>query len=693
MRIVLFLFALLLCPIATILAQSSREASVLVNAEVSKSPTPRITLNWRKENRAESYLIGRKLRGGVGFQQLDSVPGSVDSWTDSNVQVGVMYEYAVLSRLRIDTSLVGGFGYIASGIEVPAQHQRGNLLLLVDSTMADPLSFEIDRLITTLEAEGWNVVRRDVERAETFNKEGVRRTKEVINDWYNQTGPPGTVFILGRIPVPYSGMVSQGQIVIAPDAHPDHRGAWPADAYYAFIGNESGWTDVVTDTSANREANRNRPGDGKYDNAGIPNYLTLRVGRVDFYNMNAFKGTNQTAIESETELLRAYLDKDYAYRTGETEMKLRGLVDDNFGYFNGEAFARSGWMSMAPVVGKENINAVDWFTTLDTAAYAWAYACGGGNYSGASGVGNTNDFAAKPVNAIFTMLFGSYFGDWDSPNNFLRAGLASSPSILTCVWSGRPYWYLHTMGMGEPIGESALLSQNNQSYAQAFFTYGVHVALMGDPTLRMRYRNIPTPRNISVHQIAAREPYVEIEWEGEEGEEITGYHVYRTVEGELGEETEERLTDEPITTPRFQDTALFGKTVTYTVRAVALIESPSGTYYEFGNKESWQDQIVASADEPLALNSDFSMSAGPNPARESVAIEIRLENRSDVELTLWSVTGTKVATLETRTLAPGSHRYLWNRTDAEGNRLPAGVYLVRGIAGGVGKVEKIVVGE
>ena len=398
-------------------------------------------------------------------------------------------------------------------------------------------------------------------------------------------------------------MVSQGQFIVAPDAHGDHRGAWAADTYYAFIGNEAGWTDLYTDTSARRKANWNLPDDGKFDNAGIPNFLTLRIGRVDFYDMEAFRGANQTARESEVQLLRAYLDKDYAYRSGETEMKMRGLIDDNFGYFGGEAFARTGWLTMSPLLGKENINSTDWFTTLDTAAYAWAYGCGGGTFTSAGGVGNTDNFAEQPVNAIFTMLFGSYFGDWDSPNNFLRAGLASSPSILTSAWSGRPYWYFHTMGMGESVGDGALLSQNNRSYVRAAFTYGAHTALMGDPTLRMRYRNIPTAENISVRQIADREPYVEIDWEGPEAPEITGYYVYRTVKGsgEL-EDEEELLTPEPITETIYQDTAFFGKVVTYTVRAVALIESPSGTYYECGNKASWSAEVVANIEEAIAVD-------------------------------------------------------------------------------------------
>ena len=77
------------------------------------------------------------------------------------------------------------------------------------------------------------------------------------------------------------------------------------------------------------------------------------------------------------------------------------------------------------------------------------------------GVGSTSDFAANDPQVVFTMLFGSYFGDWDSQDNFLRAALATPTYTLACVWAGRPYWYFHHMGLGETIGFSARVSQNN----------------------------------------------------------------------------------------------------------------------------------------------------------------------------------------------------------------------------------------
>ena len=61
------------------------------------------------------------------------------------------------------------------------------------------------------------------------------------------------------------------------------------------------------------------------------------------------------------------------------------------------------------------------------------------------------------MGGVFNMAFGSYFGDWDNKNNFLRAHLASGQG-LTNVWAAIPNWYFHHMGMGDPIGYSATLT-------------------------------------------------------------------------------------------------------------------------------------------------------------------------------------------------------------------------------------------
>ena len=249
------------------------------------------------------------------------------------------------------------------------------------------------------------------------------------------------------------------------------------------------WTDTQNYGGTGRQ--NNVPGDGKFDQSSAPSgAVELGVGRVDLANMPAF------APKTETDLLRQYLNKDHGFRVKAWTLPARGLIDDNFGAFGGEAFASTGWRAFSAFFGPANVFSLDWFGTLGANGYLWAYGCGGGNYTGAGGVGSTSNFAATDTKTAFTFLFGSYFGDWDVSNNFLRAPLATTTYGLTCAWAGRPAWYVHHMAMGETIGYAARVTQNNSG--TYFYGYGpeIHVALMGDPTLRMYV--VAPPTNVAV---------------------------------------------------------------------------------------------------------------------------------------------------------------------------------------------------
>src|SRR5690606_8841470 len=120
--------------------------------------------------------------------------------------------------------------------------------------------------------------------------------------------------------VPYSGD-------LFPDGHPNHKGAWPADVFYADM--DGVWTDhLVTSTNAERQVNWNLPNDGKYDQSQIPSSLELMLGRVDLHNMTCY--ANKPQARSELDLMRQYLNKNHAFRTGQMSVQRRGLICDNF---------------------------------------------------------------------------------------------------------------------------------------------------------------------------------------------------------------------------------------------------------------------------------------------------------------------------------------------------------------------------
>ncbi|MCA8952809.1 MAG: fibronectin type III domain-containing protein [Planctomycetes bacterium] len=532
------------------IAQTAADVALQVEATAATNP-PTLTFSWPASATATSYTVARRPAGDLFWGNQITVPGggAATSWIDSNVVLGERYEYRFL---RLGSTVARGL--VTAGVEAAAIEDRGVLVLIVDATQATALAAGIDRLVEDMNGDGWRVLRHDVQPTDPVTS--VKAT--ILADYNADPTNVRAVFLLGHVPVPYSGN-------IAPDGHSNHIGAWAADVYYGEV--DGVWTDsTVNNSSASRTENRNVPGDGKFDQSVVPNNVELMVGRVDLANMPAFAA-------SETQLLQQYLDKDHDYRHKVFAADQRAVIDDNFGYFSGEAFAASGWRAFSALVGTANVVAGDYFTTLNTTSgggHVWSYGCGGGSYTSAGGIGTTTDFTTSANRGVFTMLFGSYFGDWDSTNNFLRAPLCSGWT-LSNAWAGRPHWSFHPMGLGETLGFCARYSQNDTT-AGGFSLRGVHVALMGDPTLRQHV--IAPAANVSITGNTAGSQAT-IAWSASP-DAAAGYHVYRatTTAGPFV-----RLTTGPVATTSFVDSSPPLGDVTYAVRALRLETVPTGSYW------------------------------------------------------------------------------------------------------------------
>jgi hypothetical protein len=552
MKNILFFSFILLFSIE-IAAQSSADAAVQINVSVQSSPAE-ITLSWPGNATSNQYQIFRKLKTDTQWGTAIAIlNGNTNQYVDNSVVVGTNYEYRVI---RNGTNYTG-YGYVNSGVEVPEIFYRGKLILIVDSNMIVPLASELERYTEDVEGDGWEVIRHDVLRAGS-----VTHVKDlIIADYAIDFSKIKAVFLVGHVPVPYSGNIN-------PDGHSNHLGAWPADCYYGDV--DGTWTDLfVTSTTVSPARTQNVPGDGKFDQSVIPSDLELQVGRVDFANMPAF-------ALSETQLLKNYFDKDHEYRKKIFVPIKQAVIDDNFGFFGSEAFAASGFKNFSPLVGSANVSAGDYFTQMAGASYAWSYGCGGGSFTSASGIGNTAAFATASLQGVFTMLFGSYFGDWDSQNNFLRAPLAQG-KILTNVWSGRPHYQFHHMGLGENIGYGVLLTQNNSGnlYFQSptnITGRWIHNALMGDPTLR---NDVVAPVS---NVVATKVGYdCHITWTASTETAMVGYNLY--VKNDSNN-TFLKLNVLPIAGTTFTHNCLLHKGIyTYMVRTLKLENAPSGTYY------------------------------------------------------------------------------------------------------------------
>jgi hypothetical protein len=555
--------------------QTIPDKTVEVQATAQDAP-PSITLRWRPNAGATGYTIFRKTAAATAWgASVASLPATDSTWIDTAILPGETWEYRVL---RSGTS---ANGYAFGGLRSPKVEQQGKLILVVDSTWIDSIAPQLARLHEDLVAEGWLVIRHDV--APTDAVSAVRALIQA--DYQADPAQVKAVFLLGHVPVPYSGN-------IYPDGHTDHQGAWPCDSYYGELNGN--WTDATVNvTSASRNENDNIPGDGKFDQSSIPTDVELMVGRVDFYNMPVFS-------QPEYALLRRYLDKDHAWRSGQVQVQPLGVVDDNFGVFPSEAFATNGWRNFAPLIGLGQGSNGDFRSSLTGGnSRLWAYGCGGGSYTSASGVATSGQFAGDSLAGVFTMIFGSYHGDWDAQNNLLRAVIASKGSVLTSCWAGRPDWHFFHMGQGYPVGYGNRLAMNNFSLytAGGFGARQVHMALMGDPTIRMTI--VKPVSNVTATPIGRD---VEVTWTASPDSLVAGYHVYRaaTPDGPFV-----RMTTDSLLMTTWTDPCLATGSYTYMVRALKLEDGFSGSYWNLspGRMASTSVDATVTLDAPTLLDS------------------------------------------------------------------------------------------
>jgi hypothetical protein len=615
-----------------------------------------VVFTWPAVTGSTGFQVYRKAKEATGWgSSIASLPGNATEFIDNTISVSDHYEYRIYSG-----GSVAANSYVWVGIDVPATEHRGKLILLIDSMFNAPLQPEIARLITDLTGDGWQVISHMVSRFSTPPS-----VKGIIATEYN-ADPQGVkaVFLLGHIPVPYSGFMN-------PDGHPDHKGAWPADGYYADF--TTVWTDqTVNDSTATRPQNRNVPGDGKFDQNTLSTNTELQIGRVDFHNLPAFS-------LSEVGLMKQYLDKNHEYRHKIIDPKRRALIDDNFGWFSGEAFSAGAWRNFTAMFHRDSIISGDYFGDMASQSYLWSYGCGAGSYTNCNGVGNTAAFATNAPQSVFTMLFGSYFGDWDSQNNLLRAPLASAGWGLASTWSGRPHHCMHHMALGETIGYSIWRTMRNSStYDPGYGAGFVSIALMGDPTLRMHV--VAPPKSFKAHNI---QNAVNLTWLKSPDFPIFGYYVYKhnpdsgkyiRISGLLS-------SNQLI----FTDPVPYQGMNRYMLRAVKIELSNSGFYHNLS--QGIFDSVYTSIGIHQTLTAETPLlSVWPNPASGDISITFSTDKEAVAEVKLADVTGKTVLKIANGSFPAGTH--LLSSTVAG---LKPGLYLVMVTLDGVTTTKKLLI--
>ena len=589
-----FAFTLALCENAKAANPvNGNDIAVQVSVVAQEAPA-QITLQWPGNPSPgiayDSYAIYRKAPSDSSWGAVRAaLPGTATSFADTTVSAGVAYEYQVIRNGSNQTTNppppFSGYGYVCAGIRVPPVENRGKMILLVDSTVAPSLSNELAVLQQDLAGDGWTVLRHDVARGADVGLTGdvqVVAVKSIIQADFNSD--PSNVkglFLFGHIPVPYSGDIQ-------PDGHANHQGAWPADMYY---GDMTGtWTDSsVSDSTSSYSANKNTPGDRKWDQSNLPanGTLALQMGRVDFYNLPQFM---TSVAKDETALLRQYLNKEHRYRHNLapfTAVRHRTFYANNAAATN-RTYSQC-FRNADPLFGPGTLDWGTWITALATnppAGYCWGYGLGEGSFDSVAGVVAIQQAATTDLQVIFSMLSGSYSGDWNSQNNIMRGMLGSASYCLSCAWGSGPTWYYHPMALGATLGECARLTQNNRTdglypnpFATAFSDAAlamVHAAQMGDPSLRMF--PVTPPQNVGATTNGGT---VKLSWDASPDVGASGgYRVYRGTNA-FGpfSRVDHAGSDTFVTGTNYSDSGLAAGNYRYMVRAVKLETSGSGTYF------------------------------------------------------------------------------------------------------------------
>ncbi|MFO0723098.1 MAG: immunoglobulin domain-containing protein [Myxococcota bacterium] len=528
-------------------------------------------------------------------------------WRDASAELGATYEYLVAERpVGTGEDL---FATLHAGIDyrVPP---RGKLILLVDgSTQTQALTTELATLEHDLVGDGWTVLRHNVERSRS-----VAEIKALIRSiWAGDPEHVKALLLFGHVAVPYSGKTAfDGHYSVEP--YGQHTGAWAADNYYAELSSgfgPMGWTDSeVNDTGAAyadyrpRPENFNVPGDGKFDQDFAPSELELAVGRVDLSNMPAFQ-------KSETALLKQYLLKDHEYRTASgrffTPPRPRVVVTNLLTqWLGGVSFTSDAVERFAPSVGLSS------FVMLDAARIGyelhkltdrddalWSINDDTAFFRGQYHIATTAQLAANQSLKIpFYSLFGSFFGDWEISDNYLRAPLCTSGYGLAAIYGTE--FDARELAFGATIGEAMRRSVKPISYS-----------LMGDPTLRLQV--VPPPSTVAVRATATGG--ADLRWGSSRGS-LLGFNVYRS-DDEAGPFTLVNTTG-PITGNRLVlGAARPGEW--FMVRAVRREQNGSGTF--LNESEGPITRLgPAPASSPTILQQPVSAQALPGKA---VAFAVR----------------------------------------------------------------------
>ncbi len=550
----------------------------LLSTEVDlTAPSATIYLLDSAQNTSKPTAIYRKpLHGSPNDWSLleANVPAGEGQWTDSNVQLGEVWEYMAK---RQNSWTYNGINYDAVGFTAAAllfdrSQYQGQMVLVVAQNVQDALPLKIDQLTDDLTAEGW-LVNKMLAPADNDWDGGQNAVdlKQRIREVYDAapaSDKPTHLFLLGHLPVPRSGSTP----VMAPDEHDENKGARGADTYYADL--DGIFTDVATYNPGGLATPLaiNLPGDLRWDQDFIPSTLELAFGRVDFRDLS-------DNTSSEVELVERYLDRLHAYRSVANGIFMGNKTAFYLGYDNSND---GSYRSLPNISTAQNVYQnyngephPKW--VKDNGPFMW--------YMQNLSVPDYDAWVQYGMDATVFSSDQSYWGWADVPQegsiySRIRALLAPESKCLATIWTTMGLNQCHQPGTGETMGRSFQqimdfsanyqnLPKPPQGYDTPEWWNRTHFAFQGDPTLRL-YQVVP-PSGLVANVVGST---VSLTWAPSPDQRLEGYHVYKS-DARWGKY--ERITQQPVQALSFESSNHQAGNW-YMVRAIIHQQTGSGIF-------------------------------------------------------------------------------------------------------------------
>lgn len=507
--------------------------------------------------------LWRRSLGATNWGTALLTNSTAQTWTDTNVTIGATYEF----KVRFTDGGLEQCRHFFAGVDMAPQHQRGNVILLVDSTLEPSLTNELATLRTNLVGDGWTVKQAVAPRHDdlvwTNNRLNLTNVVNLISS-NTVSGTTNVVFLVGHVTIPYSGF-------LAADGHADHYGAWVADAFYGYT-DRSLWTDATNFTATSGFCCGNPANDGKFDQDYLPGPPDFAVGRLDFARLPAFSGL------TEVDLIKRYLAKDWRYRTN--GIPTFGRVSTHLGNPAAPYGASVAQSFAGAAFGTEPGRVFNGFNLLDPVpadlGVHYNYAAGPAG-QGVSDGASTNAYLsssfanpAMEMPVTFRQVWFSYASDWArlnefnrfvETNNWLRASLGWTNYGLATM--GGSAWDFAPLGSGAPLAMTMTHGWEGQWSLPRF------QSILGDPTLRLH--RITSPSNPMASRSGSA---VTLTW-NPSPDARCGYFIYRSTNGLNGFSTP--LNPAPTPALSFTDTTATTNLL-YQIRAAKLLVTGSGSF-------------------------------------------------------------------------------------------------------------------